>query len=294
MGIIEEGDEVIVPANTYIASILSVTENNLNAVLVEPSFDTYNLDSNKIEKAISKKTKAILIVHLYGLCGYNSQIKKIADKFGLLIIEDNAQAQGAMHNGKRTGSLGDAAGTSFYPGKNLGGLGDGGAVTTHNSKLAEVVRAIANYGSEKKYINKYKGLNSRLDEIQAAILKVKLKYLEADNSSRKRVAQIYSDNIENSNIILPKSNFIASNVWHIYPIRTTKREALKKILENAGIQTLIHYPIPPHKQEAYAALGGLSFPITEQIHREVLSLPISPIITKTEIMLVVESINKFR
>ena len=300
LGFMTEGDEVIVPANTYIASILSVSENHLTPVLVEPDINTYNIDANKIEEKITSKTKAILIVHLYGQNAYNEKIQKIADKYKLKVIEDSAQAHGAMYKNHRVGSLGDASGFSFYPGKNLGALGDAGAVTTNDDELAEVIRMIGNYGSHKKYENKYKGINSRLDEIQAAILSVKLKYLDKDNQKRREIAQYYCDNIKNDKIILPIQNSkfkiqnFQNHVWHQFIIRTRERDKLQKYLLENGIQTIIHYPIPPHKQNAYKEWNDFSLPITEKIHKEVLSLPINYNLSKSDTRYICEKINDFR
>jgi dTDP-4-amino-4,6-dideoxygalactose transaminase len=293
MGTMEEGDEVIVPANTYIASILAVSENRLKPVLVEPDIITYNIDSNKIESAITSKTKAILIVHLYGQCAYNEKIRELADKYSLKVIEDSAQAHGAKCKGKRVGSLGDASGFSFYPGKNLGALGDAGAVTTSDEELAQVVRSIANYGSSKKYVNTYKGLNSRLDELQAAILNVKLKYLDRDNTKRREISKIYRSEIKNTNIILPVPLNEDGHVWHIFAIRTGSRDLLQTYLREKGVQTLIHYPIPPHKQVAYKEWSDVKLPITEKIHKEILSLPMSQVMTANEIEMVVDLLGKF-
>lgn len=301
LGVMQEGDEIIVPANTYIASILAITDNKLKPILVEPDINTYNLDVRLIEKQITKRTKAILVVHLYGQVCWSEQLESIAKRYGLKIIEDNAQAIGASWNGKKTGSLGDAAGFSFYPGKNLGALGDAGAVTTNSDELAEVIRAIANYGSKIKYQNDYQGLNSRLDEIQAAFLEVKLKYLDGENQFRRKVAQFYCENITNRDIKLPNQNNkplfsdieSLKHVWHLFVIRNENRDQLQKHLQNAGIQTLIHYPIPPHKQKAYASWNKLKLPITEQIHQEVLSLPISPVINNLELERVVSCVNSF-
>jgi len=294
MGVMEEGDEIIVPANTYIASILAITDNKLIPVLIEPEISTYNIDPFKIEEKITERTKGIMIVHLYGQNSMHVEIQRLVDKFNLKLIEDNAQAAGAFYGKKRTGSLGDAAGHSFYPGKNLGALGDGGAVTTNDDELATVIRAIANYGSTRKYINDYQGLNSRLDEIQAAVLRVKLKRLDDDNRKRQEIAQYYIENITNPEIILPKvSNFVNSHIWHLFIIRTKQREKLQQYLTDNEIQTLIHYPIPPHKQNAYKVWKDLSFPITEQIHNEVLSLPISPIISKGEMRIIVKCLNNY-
>lgn len=295
LGIMQAGDEVIVPANTYIASLLAITDNNLVPVLVEPELSTYNIDVNRIEEKISSKTKAIMIVHLYGQVAFSGELKAFAERHNLKIIEDNAQAIGAQYNGSKTGNLGDAAGFSFYPGKNLGALGDAGAVTTNDDTLAHTIRTLANYGSEEKYVNKYQGLNSRLDEIQAAVLDSKLNYLDAENTRRREVAEYYIANITNPLIILPEMPADKHNhVWHLFVIRTKDRNRLQKHLSDNGIQTLIHYPIPPHKQQAYPELNGLSLPITEQIHNEVLSLPISPVLTDEEINTVVSAINSYK
>ena len=276
--------KIIVPANTYIASILAITENRLKPVLVEPDINTYNLDISLIEKFITSRTKAIMVVHLYGQICWSDDLEAIAKKHNLKIIEDNAQAIGAMWNRKKTGSLGDAAGFSFYPGKNLGALGDSGVVTTNNDELAIVIRAIANYGSKIKYQNEYKGLNSRLDEIQAAFLDVKLKYIDAENQQRREVAHFYIENIIQPDISLPiiKSQTSIlndkSHVWHQFVIRHPNRDKLQRHLIKNGIQAHIHYPIPPHKQLAYRELNDLNYPITEKIHSEVLSLPINAIL----------------
>lgn len=293
IGVIRKGDEVIVPANTYIASILAISENGLKPILVEPDIETYQIDDSKIEEAITERTKAILIVHLYGQCAYTNRIGDLCRKYDLKLVEDNAQAHGCIFNGKRTGSLGDAAGHSFYPGKNLGALGDAGAVTTDNEELANVIRAIANYGSAKKYVFKYIGRNSRLDEIQAAILDVKLKHLDEDNVNRKEIARYYIDHISNPKIKLPVVNDWNAHVFHIFTIRCEFRDELQKYLSDNGIQTVIHYPIPPHKQECYIDWNNDSYLITEQIHDEELSLPISPVMTKEEIAEVTNVINHF-
>lgn len=367
MGVMKEGDEVIVPANTYIASILAITENRLVPILVEPEINTYNLDISLVEQHITKRTKAIMVVHLYGQVCWSQKLEEVAQKYNLKVIEDNAQAAGAMMMAqsserraqekkakgaglraqgeetlrsalcalRRTGSLGDAAGHSFYPGKNLGALGDGGAVTTDDDELAGIVRAIANYGSQKKYVNEYKGLNSRLDEIQAAVLRVKLARLDADNQHRREIAQYYLDNIKHPDIILPQINgtelraqsteqkdslltthdspltshvsrlnssslrpapsaLRLDHVWHLFVIRHSERDRLQKYLNDNNIQTLIHYPIPPHKQKAYSDWGSLNLPITEKIHKEVISLPISQVMTIDEAKAVVECINHFK
>jgi dTDP-4-amino-4,6-dideoxygalactose transaminase len=300
MGFMQEGDEIIVPANTYIASILAITDNRLVPVLVEPDVNTYNIDPIKIEEKITDRTKGILIVHLYGQNAMHPEIQRLIDKYNLKLFEDNAQAVGAFYREERTGSIGHAAGHSFYPGKNLGCLGDGGAVTTDNDELASVIRALANYGSNKKYVNDYQGLNSRLDEIQAAILRTKLPRLDADNQRRIMIAKYYCENITNPEIILPSQTFDQSlhqsinHVWHLFVIRTPFRDQLQQYLTNNNIQTLIHYPIPPHKQMAYKNWNNLSFPITEQIHNEVLSLPMSPVMNDFEIKEVIQVINSFQ
>ena len=300
LGFMQEGDEVIVPANTYIATILAITDNRLNPVLVEPDIQTYNLDISLIEQHITSKTKAIMLVHLYGRACWSEKLEVIAKKYNLKIIEDNAQAVGAYYyfvNGikKRTGSLGDAAGNSFYPGKNLGALGDSGAVTTNDDELAEAVRAIANYGSAVKYVNKYQGLNSRMDEIQAAFLSVKLKYLDVENEIRRGIADYYSNNIKNEQIILPIQEVHKdSHVQHLFVIRTKERDKLQTYLEKNGIQTLIHYPIPPHKQMCFRELNNISLPITEKIHNEVLSLPISSVMEEYEVEQVIKGVNQWK
>jgi len=352
LGVMAEGDEIIVPANTYIASILAITDNRLKPVLVEPDINSYNINPALIEAKITERTKGIMIVHLYGQCAMHPEIARLVEKYNLKLIEDNAQAAGAYYTAsekseirnqqseifKRTGSLGDAAGHSFYPGKNLGALGDGGAVTTNNDELAETIRALANYGSKKKYENIYQGLNSRLDEIQAAVLRVKLPRLDADNQRRREIAQYYCDNITNPEIVLPQlfqepkpslrvssigragrrsqirnqesepslrvrrsqirnqesgiRNYSA-HIWHLFVIRHPNRDRLQAFLTENGIQTLIHYPIPPHKQLAYKDWNNQSYPITEKIHSEVLSLPMSPVMTEEEVQCVVNQINRF-
>lgn len=293
MGIMDEGDEVIVPANTYIASILAITDNRLKPVLVEPNIDTYQIDDRLIEQAITPRTKAIMIVHLYGQCAYTEHIGELCKKYNLKLIEDNAQATGALYGTIRTGALGDAAGHSFYPGKNLGCLGDGGAVTTNNDELAAVIRSLANYGSSKKYVCEYRGLNSRLDEIQAAMLRVKLPRLDADNQRRREIARFYIENIKHPEIILPQVSDWDSHVFHIFTIRCKQRNKLQNYLSDQGIQTLIHYPIPPHKQQAYKELNNLSLPITEQIHYEELSLPISQVITNDDVQEIIHIVNNW-
>lgn len=293
LGMMKAGDEVIVPANTYIASILAITENGLVPVLVEPDIQTYQIDGSKIEKAISSKTKAILIVHLYGQCAYTDEIGKICKKYSLKLIEDNAQAHGCLFKGKKTGSLGDAAGHSFYPGKNLGALGDAGAITTNNEELAKTVRVLANYGSPQKYVFQYTGRNSRLDEIQAAVLDVKLRYLDSEIALRRKVAQYYVEHITNPKIVIPVIKDWEAHVFHLFPIRCEQRDELQKFLIANGVETIVHYPIPPHKQQCYAGWNNLSLPVTEQIHREELSLPISPVITEEEMKEVVRILNNF-
>lgn len=293
LGIMHEGDEIIVPANSYIASILAITDNKLTPILVEPNIWSYQIDDTKIEEHITSKTKGIMIVHLYGQCAYTEKIKEICGKYSLKLIEDNAQAVGCSFNGIKTGSLGDASGHSFYPGKNLGALGDAGAITTNNGPLAEAMRAIANYGSKTKYVFEYQGLNSRMDEIQAAILNVKLKYLDEDNELRKKMAKLYLNNIDNTNIVLPQVNDWDAHIFHLFVIRTTKRKKLIEYLNNNNIQVVIHYPTPPHKQKAYAEWNNKHFPITEKIHNEVMSLPISQIITEEEIDKVISIVNSF-
>jgi dTDP-4-amino-4,6-dideoxygalactose transaminase len=326
IGFMREGDEIIVPANTYIASILAITDNRLTPILVEPDMNTYNIDPYKIEERISERTRGIMIVHLYGQNAMHPEIQRLCTKYDLRLIEDNAQAQGCYFENKRTGALGDAAGHSFYPGKNLGALGDAGAVTTDDDNLAEIIRTLANYGSKVKYQNLYQGLNSRLDEIHAAILRVKLPRLDADNQRRREIAEYYLENIVNPAIILPMQNApgsktgkdntdiecktsldsitessslgssnsdLAGHVWHIFVIRTQHRDKLQQYLAQNGVQTIIHYPVPPHKQSAYAEWNYLSFPITESIHHQVLSLPISPVMSDNEVLRVVEVINNY-
>ena len=300
MGVMQPGDEVIVPANTYIATILSITENGLVPVLVEPKLNTLEIDDDLIEAAITSKTKAIAIVHLYGRNAYTEKIGALCKKYNLKLVEDNAQAHGCRHiDGRRTGAIGDAAGHSFYPGKNLGALGDGGAVTTNDSELAAAVRALANYGSQKKYVFKYTGRNSRLDEVHAAVLDVKLKYLDADNAHRQVMAKLYYEGIKNPLITLPERLNDEQNVYHLFPILVGegKRDALQQYLKDNGVGTVIHYPIPPYQQECYAKaewnMPQLSRPITDQIHDTELSLPIGPTIKEDEVRYIIETINKF-
>lgn len=294
LGRLRRGDEVIVPANTYIASILALTDNGLTPVLVEPDPVTLQIDPERIEEAITDRTRAMLIVHLYGRCAYSKRIGEICRRHDLMLVEDNAQAHGCLYGDRRTGSLGLAACHSFYPGKNLGAMGDGGAVTTDDAELARTVRTLANYGSERKYVFRYCGRNSRLDEIQAAVLGVKLRHLDADNDSRRRVARIYYDEIAHPEITLPPTPDMSANVFHIFPILAERRDELQKYLADNGVQTLIHYPIPPHRQECYAEWAGLSLPVTESIHDRELSLPMSPVLTDEEARHVATLINNFR
>ncbi|MDR1951029.1 MAG: DegT/DnrJ/EryC1/StrS family aminotransferase, partial [Bacteroidales bacterium] len=324
LGEMQEGDEIIVPANTYIATILAITDNRLIPILIEPDIETYNININLIEEKITKKTKGILLVHLYGRAVWDERLEQLAEKYSLKIIEDNAQAIGATWNGIRTGNLGDAAGFSFYPAKNLGALGDSGTIITKNTELAKTIRALGNYGSEKKNYNAIRGVNSRMDEIQAAFLSVKLDYVDAENDRLQGIAEYYCEHITNPKIILPNCNsehsegqvskqiphFVrddnqknrgdnqkarTGNVWHLFVVRCKQRDELQSHLTKNNIQTLIHYPVPPHKQACYAntPLAKLHLPITEQIHREVLSLPISPVMTMEEIQTVVEIVNMF-
>lgn len=294
LGRLQAGDEVIVPANTYIASILAITENDLVPILVEPDLLTYNIDVNRIEAAITPKTKAILPVHLYGQLADMPAILTIAQRHNLLVLEDSAQAHGASRDGKKAGHWGDASGFSFYPGKNLGALGDAGAVTTDDAELAQTIRAIGNYGSHKKYENLFQGVNSRLDEMQAALLSVKLAYLDQETQHRQRIATAYRQHIQNPQLVLPTVAYgEASHVWHLFVVRCEARDRLQQFLAQHDIQTLIHYPIPPHQQKAYAHLNNQSYPITEQIHREVLSLPISGIQDDAVTQRVIQVLNEF-
>ena len=291
LGVMKKGDEVIVPANTYIATILSITENDLVPVLVEPNIDTLQIDDSLIEEKITNNTKAICIVHLYGQCAYTDKIGKLCKKYNLKLIEDNAQAHGCCFNGKKTGSLGDVAGHSFYPGKNLGALGDAGAVTTNDEALAETVRSLANYGSAKKYVFKYTGRNSRLDEIQAAILDVKLKHLDEDVQLRKEVEKKYLGGIKYPKIRLPQIKDCNGHVFHIFTIFSDQRDSLQKYLTEKGIGTNIHYPIPPHKQECYKDWNDMNLPVTEKIHETELSIPMSPCLTDAEVQYVIDALN---
>ena len=293
LGKLKDGDQVIVSAHTYIASILAITENRLQPVLVEPDPNTYNICPAKASAAITTKTRVILPVHLYGRLADMPEIMSLAEQHNLLVLEDSAQAHGASLHGRKAGNWGHASGFSFYPGKNLGALGDAGAVTTNDDELAETIRAIANYGSHTKYKNIYQGVNSRLDEIQAAMLSVKLKYLDEDTEKRRSVAHAYLTGITNPLIQLPIVEKDAQHVWHLFVIKTVNRNALQAWLNKQGIQTLIHYPIPPHQQQAYSAWNNQHYPITEQIHNEVLSLPLSPTMSDEAIQTVVNAVNEF-
>lgn len=299
LGVMKNGDEVLVPANTYIASILAVSKAGLTPVLVEPDIETYLIDPLRIEEKITPKTKAIMPVHLYGQLCDMENINTIAAKYGLQVIEDSAQSQGAIQQGKRSGNLGHASGFSFYPGKNLGALGDAGAITTNDEALYEVLKAWRNYGSHVKYQNLYQGINSRLDEVQAAMLAIKLQTLDAENQQRRKIAQYYIETINNTNIILPgtKGQSVIDNlnhVWHVFTVRTANRKQFQDYLTQNGIQTVIHYPVPPHKQPAYRDWEGASFPISEQIHREIISLPISPVLTEDEYKTVADIVNNYQ
>lgn len=294
MGLMNVGDEIIVPSNTFIASLLAISDNGLKPVLVEPDINSFNIDISKIEAALTPKTRAIMIVHLYGRVCWDESLVQLAKKYNLKIIEDNAQAIGAVYHGRKTGALGDAAGFSFYPGKNLGALGDGGAVTTNDGDLALVIKALANYGSHEKYKHIYKGFNSRLDEIQAAFLRVKMKYIDSENDNRRTVAETYHKQINNDKIILPAfPSARESHVWHLFVIRCTERSRLQDYLTQNGIQSLIHYPIAPHKQDAYNEYAHLHLEISENLQDTVLSLPMSPVISDEELKNVIEIVNKW-
>lgn len=298
LGRIKEGDEVIVPSNTYIASILAITENRLTPVLVEPGDNFFNLCPRNVEKAITSKTRVILPVHLYGQLANMAELTVLAKKHNLLILEDSAQSHGASFEGRKAGAWGDASGFSFYPGKNLGALGDAGAITTNDSELAETLKALRNYGSHKKYENLYQGVNSRLDEIQAAILSVKLKYLDAQTAHRREVAELYLREIDNPHITLPTIGGASalnyeSHVWHLFVIQSEQREALKAHLAEQQVQTLIHYPIPPHHQSAYSEWATQSYPVSERIHNQVISLPIGPTLDMADARRVVAACNSF-
>lgn len=297
LGVFKEGDEILVPSNTYIASILSITENRLVPVLVEPDLDTYNLDVDLLEKHITPKTKGILIVHLYGRIGYSNKMKAIAQKHNLKIVEDCAQSHGAVYSGQKTGALGDAAGFSFYPSKPLGAVGDAGAVTTNDSELAAMIRILRNYGSEKKYHNLRQGVNSRLDELQAAVLRIKLKHLNEENEYRRKIAARYIKEIKHKDIILPQMPADPkAHVWHLFVLRLKtrqQRDDFETYMKKEGIGTLIHYPIPPHKQPAYKDWNGQSYPISEQIHETVISLPINSYLSGSEVEKIMMAVNEF-
>lgn len=295
MGVMQPGDEVIVPANTFIASLLALTDNGLVPVLAEPRFDTLELDDSRLEALITPKTRSVLLVHLYGRCAYTEEIGRLCQKYNLKLVEDNAQAQGCRYtDGRHTGALGDAAGHSFYPGKNLGALGDAGAVTCNDKELADTIRALANYGSQRKYVFRYTGRNSRMDEIQAAVLDVKLPHLDEDNNARRAIADIYYNGIKNTHVTLPVRLEDKQNVYHLFPVFCEYRDELQEYLKEQGVETLIHYPIPPHKQECYSQWSSLSLPVTEKIHSQELSLPISQVMTADEADEVVRAINAFR
>lgn len=294
LGIFSEGDEIIVPANTYIATILAISDNNLVPVLVEPTWEHLEIDTDHIEEAITPRTKGVMTVHLYGRIAYDEKLNAICDKHNLKLMEDCAQAQGCRWQEKRVGALGDAAAHSFYPGKNLGAFGDAGAVTTDDDELASVIRALANYGSQKKYVFRYIGMNSRMSELDAAVLDVKLKYLDEDNKRRQKLAAFYYDNISNPLITLPKRIADETNVYHQFPIFCEHRDKLQEYLKQQGVQTLIHYPIPPHKQECYKEWNSRSYPITEKIHAQELSIPMNQVVTEEEARKVIEAINSFR
>ena len=291
MGIMKDGDEVIVPANTFIASILAITDNNLVPVMVEPDIKTLEIDDRLIEQAITTRTRAIMIVHLYGRCAYTDKIEELCKRYNLRLIEDNAQAHGCTFGNRKTGSLGDAAGHSFYPGKNLGALGDAGAVTTNVEELARVIAALGNYGSHQKYVHDYAGRNSRIDELQAAMLDVKLKYLETENQRRKQIASIYINKVKNPSIYIPRSE--RDCVWHIFPVFCERRDELKQYLGSHGVETQIHYPIPPHMQHCYSRWNSISLPVTERLSREELSLPCHQMMTDKDAEMIAEIINLF-
>lgn len=291
LGVMIPGDEVIVPANTYIASILAVTECGLKPVLVDPDIHTLQIDDTLIEAAVTPRTRAVMIVHLYGFCAYADRIGEICKNHGLKLIEDNAQAHGCRFIDRSTGSLGDAAGHSFYPTKNLGAFGDAGAVTTNDEELATVIRALGNYGSHRKYVFDYQGRNSRIDELQAAILDAKLPHLDVDNQRRRTIADIYLSQVHNSLIRLPQASPTA--VWHIFPVLCARRDELQQYLCDHGVESQIHYPIPPHKQKCYADWNSLSLPVTEQIHAQELSIPCNPAMTKEEADVIVDLLNQF-
>lgn len=293
LGVMNDGDEIIVPANTYIATILAITDNRLVPVLVEPTWENLELDIDKVEAAITHKTKGVMTVHLYGRIAFNDKLKKICLTHGLKLMEDCAQSHGCTWNGIKTGALGDAAAHSFYPGKNLGAFGDAGAVTTNDRELAETIRALANYGSQKKYVFKYVGINSRMSELDAAVLDVKLKYLDEDNQLRQKLAAFYYEHISNPLITLPSRLKDENNVYHQFPIFCEYRDKLQEHLNTKGIQTLIHYPIPPHKQECYKDWNDWKYPITEKIHAQELSIPMNQVVSEEDACMVVDAINTF-
>ncbi len=296
MGVMAEGDEVIVPANTYIASILSITENGLVPVLVEPRQDTLQIDDALIEQAITPRTRAVMIVHLYGRMAYTERIGDICRRHGLKLVEDCAQSHGLVNEERRTilhSSFSSASGHSFYPGKNLGALGDAGAVTTDDNELAATVRALANYGSARKYVFRYRGRNSRMDEIQAAVLSVRLRYLDEDNAERRRIALRYIEEVNNTLLTLPSHDYWRHSVFHIFPVLTPRRDMLQEYLKDNGVQTVIHYPIPPHHQQCYSQWSSLSLPVTERIHREELSIPCNQVLTDNEVTTIINILNKF-
>lgn len=291
---LKEGDEVIVPINTFIASILSISENNLIPKFIDSNLENFQINSELIEKSITTRTKAIMLVHLYGQCSFTEKIRSIANKYNLLIIEDNAQAHGCVYNNKKTGSLGILAAHSFYPGKNLGAFGDAGAVTSDDEILIKTIRSLSNYGSSEKYYHNFKGFNTRLDEMQAVILRIKLKHLDAEIFQRRRVAKRYSQFIKNQKVILPKVLDFKQHVFHLFPILASNRRSLQEHLKLNGIETLIHYPVPPHHQVCYNEFRTLTFPVTERIHQDELSLPISPTLTNDEVDIIVDAINSWK
>lgn len=308
LGKLHKGDEIIVPANTYIATILSITENGLTPILVEPNINNFQIDDTRIEERISEKTRGIMIVHLYGRCAYTQNIEKICQKHQLLLFEDNAQAAGCEYTTTskasdntslsaispiKTGALGNASAHSFYPGKNLGALGDAGAITTNDAQLASIVRTLANYGSSKKYIFDKKGKNSRMDELQATILRIKLHHLDSENYQRQQIAQRYIEEIKDEKIVVPSAQYLAQNVFHIFPLLCSQRSDLQQYLQEKGIQTMIHYPIPPHQQQCYKEWNNISLPLTEQIHREEISIPLHQALTRDEIDMIIDAINHF-
>lgn len=293
MGVMVPGDEVLVPANTYIASILAIVENGLVPVLVEPDPATMQIDATRMEESITQRTRSLMIVHLYGRCAYSETIADICKKYGLILVEDNAQAHGCKFGERRTGSLGDAAGHSFYPTKNLGALGDAGAVTTNDEQLAGMVRALGNYGSFRKYIFDHVGRNSRMDELQAAVLRVKLRYLDEDNKRRQDMAEWYAEAIRNTKVILPAPVSREANVWHIYPVLCEERDRLKEHLARMGVGTQVHYPVPPHLQKCCGEWRHGPLPVTERIHATELSLPLGPELTEEDMEKVARAVNSF-